>query len=664
MMNAILFLIILSLTFLVFFIPKSSKYYYTLFLLTGAIVLSSVWCFKVFSGNCQVFNIDLELPAFRNSLILTIDRLSAFFIVVINITVLVGFLYARGYLRPYYQNKNSLSFSIHFLSYLWLYLSMIMVVMIRDGLTFLIVWEIMALSSFLLVIFEAEDRTIMKTGISYLIQMHVGMFFLLIAFLLIGKVTGQMSFDALRIYFSTHSNFLLFILFFIGFGIKAGFIPLHTWLPEAHPAAPSHVSGVMSGVMIKMGIYGILRVLISVQNDLLLIGITILVISMISGILGVMMAIVQHDLKRLLAYHSIENIGIIGIGMGLGVIGLATNNTVLCLLGFSGGLLHVLNHSLFKSLLFFNAGSIYHAIHTRNIEQMGGLMKNMPHTAILFLIGSLAICGLPPFNGFISEYLIYLGMFKTLSVSNLFQSVIVLGTIVGLTLIGGMAIFCFTKAFGIVFLGKPRSEKAKLAKEVSNDMIFPQYVNIAFIVIIGLVSVLFVRPVFDIISQVFNLPDIALIAGTSVHNLTQISLLSGVFIITVVILLVYRHYHLKSLQISYGPTWGCGYSAGTSKQQYTATSYAYNYNHLAKPVLQTKKIMRDIMEDELFPDQRTFESHSDDIFKKLLIDKPVNWFSNLLKKIAVMQTGQIQHYILYAFVYMLLVFLLTYFNII
>jgi NADH:ubiquinone oxidoreductase subunit 5 (subunit L)/multisubunit Na+/H+ antiporter MnhA subunit len=413
-----------------------------------------------------------------------------------------------------------------------------------------------------------------------------------------------------------------------------------------------------------MGIYGILRVLISVQNDLLLIGITILVISMISGILGVMMAIVQHDLKRLLAYHSIENIGIIGIGIGLGVIGLATNNTVLCLLGFSGGLLHVLNHSLFKSLLFFNAGSIYHAIHTRNIEQMGGLMKNMPHTAILFLIGSLAICGLPPFNGFISEYLIYLGMFKTLSVSNLFQSVIVLGTIVGLTLIGGMATFCFTKAFGIVFLGKPRSEKAKLAKEVSNDMIFPQYVNIAFIVIIGLVSVLFVRPVFDIISQVFNLPDIALIAGTSVHNLTQISLLSGVFIITVVILLVYRHYHLKSLQISYGPTWGCGYSAGTSKQQYTATSYAYNYNHLAKPVLQTKKIMRDIMEDELFPDQRTFESHSDDIFKKLLIDKPVNWFSNLLKKIAVMQTGQIQHYILYAFVYMLLVFLLTYFNII
>ncbi len=662
--NPVLFLIILFLTFLVFFIPKTYKYYYTLFLLTGAIVLSSMGCFAVLSGSFQVLDIHLEFPAFGNNLILVIDRLSAFFIVVVNITVFVGLLYAKGYLKPYLQSKNSLSFSIHFLSYLWLYLSMIMVVMIRDGLTFIIVWEVMALSSFLLVIFEAEDRTILKTGISYLIQMHIGMVFILIAFLLVGKATGQMSFNALRLYFSGHSNFLLFMLFFIGFGIKAGFIPLHTWLPEAHPAAPSHVSGVMSGVMIKMGIYGILRVLISVQNDLLLIGMTILIISLISGILGIMMAIVQNDLKRLLAYSTIENIGIIGIGMGLGVIGLATDNNALILLGFSGSLLHVLNHSLFKSLLFFNAGSVYHAVHTRNIEQMGGLMKKMPYTALLFLTGSMAICGLPPFNGFISEYLIYLGMFKSLSVVNLYQSIVILGTIVGLVLIGGLAIFCFTKAFGIVFLGEPRTEKANMAKEVSPDMIFPQLFTIAFIVIIGLASVLFVKPVFNIISREFNLPDITSVAGASINNLTQISLLSGIFVIMVVILLVYRHYHLKSRQISYGSTWSCGYPSGTSKQQYTATSYAYNYNHIAKPVLQTRKIMRDIREDEIFPDERNFRSRSDDIFKKQLIDKPVDWISDLLKKIAVMQTGQIQHYILYAFVYMLIVFLLTYFNLI
>ena len=663
-MNAILFLIILSLSFLVFFIPKSLKYYYTLFILTCGIILTSVWCFGVLNGNNQQIDIQLYISFFHRSFVLTIDSLSAFFIVVVNITVFIGFLYARGYLQPYYQSKNALRFSIHYFSYLWLYLSMIMVVMIRDGLSFLIVWELMALSSFLLVIFDAEDRIIMKTGISYLIQMHVGMFFILISFLIVDKATGQMSFDALRLYFSSHSNFLLFILFFIGFGIKAGFIPMHTWLPEAHPAAPSHVSGVMSGVMIKMGIYGILRVIMSVQNDLLLIGLIVLSVSLASGVFGVMMAIVQHDLKRLLAYHSVENIGIIGIGIGLGVIGLATNNTALSLLGFSGGLLHVMNHSLFKSLLFFNAGSVYQATHTRNIEQMGGLMKKMPYTAIFFLIGSLAICGLPPFNGFISEYLIYIGMFKSLSAANLYQSIVILSSIVGLALIGGLAIFCFTKAFGIVFLGEARSEKASMAKEVSRGMIFPQFITVAFIIMIGLASVLFVKPVFNIISQAFRLPDMTLVANSSVNNLTQISILSGIFVITIVILLVYRHFYLKMKQIDIGPTWGCGYTAGTSKQQYTATSYTYNYNHLAKPLLQTKKIMDDIRDDEIFPGKRTFESHSDDIFKKLLIDKPIDWFSSLLKKIAVMQTGQIQHYILYAFVYMLIVFLLTYFNLI
>jgi hypothetical protein len=257
-----------------------------------------------------------------------------------------------------------------------------------------------------------------------------------------------------------------------------------------------------------------------------------------------------------------------------------------------------------------------------------------------------------------------MGMFKSLSAANLYQSIVILSSIVGLALIGGLAIFCFTKAFGIVFLGEPRSEKASMAKEVSRVMIFPQFITVAFIILIGLASILFVKPVFNIISQAFRLHDMTLIANSSVNNLTQISILSGIFVITIVILLVYRHFYLKMKQIDIGPTWGCGYTAGTSKQQYTATSYTYNYNHLAKPLLQTKKIMDDIREDNIFPGKRTFESYSDDIFKKLLIDKPIDWFSSLLKKIAVMQTGQIQHYILYAFVYMLLVFLLTYFNLI
>jgi len=291
-------------------------------------------------------------------------------------------------------------------------------------------------------------------------------------------------------------------------------------------------------------------------------------------------------------------------------------------------------------------------------------MKNMPQTAILFLTGSLAICGLPPFNGFISEYLIYLGMFKSLSATNLYQSILVIGAIVSLSLIGGLAIFCFTKAFGISFLGEARSEKASMAKEVSKGMIYPQLITIGFIVLIGLAPVIFVRPVINIVSQTFYLPDINFLTGSAIDNLTQISIISGVFVITIIILLVYRYFHLRSKQISFGPTWGCGYTAGTSKQQYTATSYTYNYNHLAKPVLQTKKIMKDINEGEIFPGVRTFNSYSDDVFKKYLIDKPIDWVSSLLKRIAVMQTGRIQDYILYAFIFMMLVFLLTFFNLI
>ena len=663
-MDALIFIFVLILTFAVFTVPKSLKYYCALLILLSGIFLTSAWSINLLGGSGHDLKIEASLPAINKSISLIIDRLSAFFIIVINITVLVGLLYARGYLRPYLKTKNSLRFSLHYFSYLWLYFSMVMVVMIRDGLSFLIVWEIMALSSFLLVIFDAEDTTIMKTGISYLIQMHAGMFLLMIAFMIVGRETGEMSFDALQLYFSGHSNLLLFILFFTGFGIKAGFIPFHTWLPQAHPAAPSHVSGVMSGVMIKMGIYGILRVLLYVQYDLLQIGILILAVSLVSGILGVMMAIVQHDLKRLLAYHSIENIGIIGIGIGLGVIGLSTGNNMLSLLGFSGGLLHVLNHSLFKSLLFFNAGSVYQATHTRNIEQLGGLMKKMPYTSILFLTGSLAICGLPPFNGFISEYLIYIGMFKSLATASLYQSIAFLGSIAGLSLIGGLAIFCFTKAFGIVFLGEARSEKASQATEAGRDMIFPQFISVALIVLIGIASPWFVRPVFGIISAGFGLTGINGPAVSSLSSLSQISIISGTFTLIVALLLLYRYYHLKSKVVAYGPTWGCGYTAASPKQQYTSTSYAYNYNHLAKPVLLNEKMMKEIGENEIFPSKRTFKSLGDDVFRKFLVDRPVDLLSGLLKRIAVMQTGRIQHYILYAFLFMLGVLLLTWLNII
>lgn len=664
MVSSAFFPVVMALSLLVFAVPDALKYYFTLALIITGMCFSSMWSVEILTGTAQIIEIPVFTPVRGTGFVLLVDTLSAFFIIVINITVLTGFIYAKGYLAPYRLKMSSLRFSIHYFSFLWLWLSMLLVVMLRDGIPFLIAWELMALSSFFLVIFEAENRNILKTGISYLIQMHVGMFFIMAAFLIIHKNSGRMGFDALGEYFSGNRNLPLFLLFFTGFAIKAGFMPLHTWLPEAHPAAPSHVSGVMSGAMIKMGFYGIIRVLAAMQSDLLIVGIIILLISLFSGIMGIMMAIVQKDIKKMLAYSTIENAGIIGVGIGLGAVGQALGNNALVILAYAGSMLHILNHSLFKSLLFFNAGSVYNSIHTRNMEQTGGLIKKMPWTAMIFLTGAMAISGLPPFNGFISEYLIYMGMINSLSSASLYQSIVMLGSVVSLSLIGGLSVFCFTRAFGTVFLGEPRSDAARSAVEVKRSMIVPQLISVTIILFIGLASPLVAKPAFNMVVQIWGTGNMPMFTSAYVVNMSQISLSGGILITALTALLLYRRYHLRHQVIETGPTWGCGYTAVTPSHQYTATSFAYNFNHIAKPVLQTRKEIEQIEENEIFPGKRVFKMHSDDLFRRNLIVRPVNRVAGLLKQIAVMQTGQIRHYVMYAFLFMLLILLLTMFNII
>ncbi|MGB9702302.1 MAG: proton-conducting transporter membrane subunit [Candidatus Kapaibacteriota bacterium] len=355
------------LTLGIFLIPKNCQYYITSAIFITLIIVTTkvaIENFIVYSGNTT-----LEIQYFGNNITLTVDYLSSFFILIINFTVVTGLLYAKGYLNPYIQNKTKIELAMHYFNFILLYLSMICVVIIREGFGFLFYWELMSVSTFFLILFESEKKEVKNAAMKFLIQMHIALFFLITAFMISGLSTGEIiGFDSLNSYFKNNSNFPLFLLFFTGFGIKSGFIPLHTWLPYAHPAAPSHISGIMSGVMLKMGIYGILRVVTYLHNDLFPIGLFILAISIFSGIVGVIIAIAQHDIKRLLAYHSIENIGIIGIGIGVGLIGLSTNNFILASFGFAGGLLHILNHSLFKSLLFYSSGSIYQQTHTRNID--------------------------------------------------------------------------------------------------------------------------------------------------------------------------------------------------------------------------------------------------------------------------------------------------------
>lgn len=660
-MTILIFKIIIISTIVLFFLP--TKWHNNISILMQVVIIgvSSFWAVSAFTTSQTI-----EIPfvyLLNNEVLLEIDNLSAFFIMVINFTTFTGLLYARGYLKPYLPVKNRIEMAFHYFSFLWLHISLLLVVMIRDSLSFLIVWEIMSLVSFLLLIFESEKKETIKIGIQFLIQMHIALVFLMVAFIVAFVNTGtEFSFDGLSLYFASHNPFPLFLLFFIGFGIKAGFIPLHTWLPHAHPAAPSHVSGVMSGVIIKMGIYGILRVLSYIHHDLFGIGLFILIISLVSGILGVSLAIVQHDVKKLLAYHSIENIGIIGIGIGLGVIGLSQNMPDLTVLGFGGGILHILNHALFKSLLFHTAGSVYKQTHIRNIEQLGGLIKKMPKTAMLFLLGALAISGLPPFNGFISEFLIYSGMFKSLQSGSLFTDIILLFTFSGLAIIGGLAIFCFTKVFSIVFLGTARSDKTENVTEVEPAMLVPDFIIGFVILFIGLMSFVMIQPLVGVVA-IFT--DNASVLNEMKPILNKISLSSGVFISIIGVLWLLRAWHQKRHKITQNDTWGCGYTAANpALHQYTATSYANNFAQLSSKLMNEKKEYKEFEVDEIFPKERIFKTHSSDIFEDKLVTKPTSKILNFLNKIAVFQTGKIQHYLLYAFVFIITVVLLTYFNLI
>jgi formate hydrogenlyase subunit 3/multisubunit Na+/H+ antiporter MnhD subunit len=494
--------------------------------------------------------------------------------------------------------------------------------------------------------------------------MHIGLLFIIVGFFLLWQKTGNMSFDSLRTYFTHYNNIGLFLLFFIGFGIKAGFIPFHTWLPDAHPAAPSHVSGIMSGVMIKMGIFGIIRIIMSLQSELLIIGIIVLLFSIISGVLGVINAIVQHDIKKLLAYHSIENIGIIGIGLGIGIIGKGIDNEVLSILGFSGAILHVVNHSLFKSLLFYCSGSIYLQCHTRKMDLMGGLIKKMPYTAFFFLIGSLAISGLPPFNGFISEFLIYYGLFTSLHASNFYIVIILLLSIISLTLIGGLALFCFSKAFSIIFLGQARSKVVENAVECESSMLLSKVLITLFIIAIGFLPLIFVKPIMNVVANTFLFNNSIINHVDVFSSLNNISIITLIFVGITILILLIKNYSNKNKIIISGPTWGCGYTASNAKGQYTASSFADNFKNLAKPILGTNEYFEPIAKDEIFPQERSFKTENKDIVENKLIIKPVFFIKELLRKISILQTGQLQHYILYAFLFMMIILILSVFNLI
>ena len=639
------------------FLKTKGRGFLTLGIITLQVTISSMLAFSVFANG----PVEYFYPgSFVTGVIpIRIDYLSAWFMLVISFTFFTGTWYGIQYMKKYIDQPDNLA--LHAAVFILLYTSLIDICLVQNSIVFLVIWEIMALSSFVVVIFEHYKSATLKAGINFMIQSHVSILLITIAFMWIKVKTGTFDFTAITAFTSPQSSitgFALFILFFTGFAIKAGFVPFHTWLPLAHPASPAHISGIMSGVIIKIGIYGILRILMLIKTDMVSIGYFILFVSVITGLYGVMLAIVQHNLKKLLAYHSIENIGIIGIGIGLGTLGLGYNNQILVVAGFGGALLHVLNHSLFKSLLFFSAGNVYQAKHTMNIESLGGLIKQMPHTGYLFLIGSLAICGLPPFNGFISEFFLYNGLFHGLVSSNFKFILSILFTILGLVIIGGLALICFTKAFGIVFLGTPREETHEDKNIETSQRVWPMYIIALVIITIGLFPLIFNTYLLNIISlyQPALDPQVRIQFVETLTKLTIVGWYSLGFVSLVLLI-----YYLKLLIsrrrfVNQDATWGCAYTGQTGKMQYTASSFIRTYRKLAEPILSIKR--EKVEATGLYPQNIMQKTHAHDKIETWLIDKPLTMFRKVLNSFVFLQNGNIQAYILYGFVFVGLALLL------
>jgi len=524
-----------------------------------------------------------ELLPLGGGLALRLDALGAFFLVVIGVGAIPAALYGAGYTAAYKDGRASLPL-LGAMFNLFL-LTMSLVTLADNVLTFILMWEGMSLTSYFLVMTEAGEERTRNAGLWYIGMTHAGLGMLLAAFLLLAGGAGSGAFADLRASaasLTSGARDAVFVLAFLGFGSKAGIVPLHVWLPRAHPAAPSHVSALMSGVMIKMGIYGFLRVALDLMGGgPAWWGGLVLGVGVASALLGVLYALMEHDLKRLLAYHSVENVGIILIGIGTGLMFHRYGLMPLAALGFIGALYHVLNHATFKGLLFLGAGSVLHATHTRNMEEMGGLIKRMPWTALFFLIGAAAISALPPLNGFVSEWLIFQSLLGGVSIP-VPEVVVLMPVAVGLlALTSGLAAACFVKAFGITFLALPRSPEAAHAHESPFSMRLGMALLALACVGLGVAPFAVVPVLGTILAGLGGLPDtraeftmnVFLQTPSAFGQMSPTLMALGLLLLLGLVPSVLWLLRLNR-QRRLSDSWGCGRVGQTARMEYTATAFA------------------------------------------------------------------------------------------
>ncbi len=578
-------------------------------------------------------------PLPGGSVTFSLDRLSAFFLVPVFVVSGLGSIYGEGYWEEPRHPENGRKLRA-FTGVLTASLALLTVA--GDAWVFLAGWEIVSLAAFFLVTTDQNDDRALRAGWIYLVSAHVGTLILFAMFALLREATGGWLLVPSAALGSSTLLRPILLLALAGFGVKAGVIPLHIWLPDAHAAAPSHVSAVLSGVVLKMGIYGLVRILSMLPAYPTWLGLALVALGISSGVLGVVLALAQHDLKRLLAYHSIENIGIILIGLGVGSLGMAQDRLDWAVLGFAGGLLHVWNHAAFKSLLFYSAGAVIRVTGTREIDALGGLLRRMRFTGSAFLVGAVAICGLPPLNGFVSEWLITLASFRALTDGS--AGVGRLGAAAGapaLALIGALAVACFVKAFSAVFLGSPRSPGGAVeAEDPGRSMRFSMGGLALACAVIGLWPAGAARLSRDAAG--------ALLLGRAGANAdANLGALGGIPLLLLGILAVTGIAAVAwTRPATQTTTWDCGYAASSPRIQYTASSFAQMLVKLFHwAVLPDEHRPR---LDGPFPAAgQRFESHAPDpVLDRFLLPGLLR-LRSLLGLARVIQAGRIQAYLLY-----------------
>lgn len=520
------------------------------------------------------------------------DPLAGFFLIIIGLITMIAAVYGPAYAREYEGGPQPL-LVLTFFTGLFV-TGMYLLVLTADAFSFMMAWEVMSVSSYFLVAFQHQHAKNRQAAFIYLLMAQVGGLCILLAYGVLAGFGGGFSFQAMAAAPLNNTwATIAFLLAFVGFGMKAGVVPLHVWLPQAHPVAPSHISALMSGVMLKVAVYGFIRFTYTLLGDIhWQWGVLTLFIGSASAVLGVLYALMQHNLKRLLAYHSVENIGIIYMGLGLSMIFAGKGFTGLAALGLIAALYHCLNHAIFKSLLFFGAGAILQKSHEQDLGKMGGLIRRMPYTAIFFLVGCVSISALPPFNGFVSEWLTFQAALQATALpGGILSSLIPLAAAV-LALTGALAAACFVKVFGVAFLGQPRTRHVRKARLAKPSMLVSQGVLATLCLILGVLPTWTVAAINRIPVQLLGqgLPEatahgwlwLTPVATQNASYGAPLVLLGILFAWGLAYILLHPRRSRRVIRIE--PAWDCGFGALTARMEYTSTAFTMPIRRVFKPV--------------------------------------------------------------------------------